>query len=68
MGSTSWLEPRPRLPLRGDYGDAPDGFLAGYASPYDGVVGRFPTRYETPNGRLGGHGAVVLNPGGRCWG
>ncbi len=50
-------------PPSGDYGDAPDGFLAGYARPYGDVVGRFPTRYDTPNSRVGGHGIVVLNPG-----
>ncbi len=50
-------------PPAGDYGDAPDGFLAGYAHPFDQVVGRFPTLYDTENSRVGGRGAVVLNPG-----
>src|SRR5262245_25053926 len=31
----------------GDYGDAPDGSLAGYEVPNDQVIGRFPTLYRT---------------------
>jgi hypothetical protein len=44
----------------GDYGDAPDGSLAGYEVPFDQVVGRFPTLYHTTNSRVGGTGAHAL--------
>jgi hypothetical protein len=40
-------------PPAGDYGDAPDGTLA-----YNGVVGRFPTKFATGNSRIPG------SPGG----
>jgi hypothetical protein len=44
----------------GDYGDAPDGSLAGYEVPNDQVVGRFPTLYRTTNSRVGATGAHAL--------
>jgi hypothetical protein len=46
----------------GDYGDAPDGGLCGYASdPAQDVLGRFPTRYDTTNSRVAGEpGAHAL--------
>ena len=49
------------LPPEADYGDAPDGLPAGYAPPFQDVVGRFPTRYDTENSRVGGPGAPVLD-------
>ncbi len=36
-----------KSPPLGDYGDAPDGFNAGYMPPFYRVVGRFPTKYKT---------------------
>jgi hypothetical protein len=47
----------------GDYGDAPDGSIAGYEDPYQGVIGRFPTRYFTTNSRVGRPGAHALVTG-----
>ncbi|MGH9829554.1 MAG: hypothetical protein ACREDR_40570, partial [Blastocatellia bacterium] len=47
----------------GDYGDAPDGSLAGYEQPYDQVIGRFPTKYYTTNSRVGRPGAHALTTG-----
>lgn len=42
----------------GDYGDAPDDQNARYASPFDTVIGEFPTLFATTNSRFsqpGGH-------------
>ncbi|HYM00890.1 MAG TPA: hypothetical protein VEZ90_18175, partial [Blastocatellia bacterium] len=59
--------PRPAVQAaqgpEGDYGDAPDGSLAGYEQPYDQVIGRFPTRYYTTNSRVGRPGAHALTTG-----
>ena len=52
-----------KSPPLGDYGDAPDGFNAGYMPPFYRVVGRFPTKYKTENSRVGNSGAYVANPG-----
>src|SRR5262245_2652282 len=46
-----------------DFGDAPDGVLAGYAPPYAAVVGRFPTYYSTTNSRYGLPGAHAVTTG-----
>lgn len=48
---------------QGDYGDAPDGSLAGYEEPFRNVIGKFPTLFMTSNSRLGRPGAHVLRPG-----
>lgn len=48
---------------RGDYGDAPDGSLAGYEEPFQSVIGKFPTLFMTSSSRLGRPGAHVLTPG-----
>ncbi|HXF05387.1 MAG TPA: hypothetical protein VNM72_08220, partial [Blastocatellia bacterium] len=48
---------------QGDYGDAPDGGLAGYEEPFQNVIGRFPTLFMTSSSRLGRPGAHVLRPG-----
>lgn len=34
-----------------DYGDAPDGFMAGYGAPYDTVFGTFPSYYDSDGAR-----------------
>jgi len=54
----------------GDYGDAPDGDLCGYASdPSLDVLGRFPTRFDTANSRIAGEpGAHVLACGDEALG
>jgi len=54
----------------GDYGDAPDGGLCGYASnPSLDVLGRFPTRYDTSNSRVPGEpGAHTMAAGGAALG
>lgn len=49
----------------GDYGDAPDGGLCGYASdPSLDVLGRFPTRYDTVNSRVPGEPGAHAMIGG----
>ena len=45
----------------GDYGDAPDGQLAGYHVPFEDVIGRFPTLYNTTNSRFGLAGGHTLD-------
>lgn len=49
-----------------DFGDAPDGQLAGYPAPYASVVGAFPTERLTTNSRYGqpgGHVTAIDD----CW-
>ncbi|MDY7092466.1 MAG: S-layer homology domain-containing protein [Acidobacteriota bacterium] len=48
----------------GEYGDSPDGIIAGYAAPYDAVIGNFPTNFNTSNSRYslnGGHALSVTD-------
>ncbi|HEU4389163.1 MAG TPA: hypothetical protein VFV34_15280, partial [Blastocatellia bacterium] len=47
----------------GDYGDAPDGSIAGYEEPYSQIIGRFPTLFNTTNSRVGRPGAHALSTG-----
>lgn len=47
----------------GDYGDAPEGFNAGYDPPFQRVIGKFPTKYSTENSRKGYPGAHMRSPG-----
>ena len=49
-------------PPLGDYGDAHDGFNAGYLPPFHLMKGRFPTKYKKENSRVGNPGAYVANP------
>ncbi len=50
----------------GEYGDAPDGWNAGYGAPYDQVIGNFPTSFDTDNSRYGLPGGHAAN-GGDVW-
>jgi len=53
----------PAVGPQGDYGDAPDGSLAGYDEPFQSVIGKFPTLFMTSNSRLGRPGAHALRLG-----
>lgn len=64
-GSVAAHETRKAISLApvGDYGDAPDGSLAGYEEPFNKVIGKFPSLFSTSNSRLGRTGAHALRTG-----
>ena len=50
---SAWCAATALAQPQADYGDAPDDLKAGYAPPFQDVIGRFPTRYATANSRYG---------------